>query len=76
MRNNHDQYTAAGEHFNQPGHSLEQFSFIAFEKVRSQDPFVLEAREQNWIEKGTGEREFSTTEATMAVVGGRTRRAR
>ena len=48
-RNNLD--TAVGEHFNLPGHSLEDFSFIAFEKVRSKDPFVLEAREHYWIQK-------------------------
>jgi len=48
-RNNLD--TAVGEHFNLPGHSLEDFSFIAFEKVRSKDPFVLAAREHYWIQK-------------------------
>ena len=55
VRNNHD--TAVGEHFNLPGHSLDDFSFLAFEKVRNQDPFVLEAREHYWIQKyGTMDR--------------------
>ena len=49
VRNHHD--TAVGDHFNLPGHSLEDFSFLAFEKVRSKDPFVLDARERYWIQK-------------------------
>ena len=48
-RNHFD--TAVGDHFNLPGHSLEDFSFLAFEKVRTKDPFILEAREHYWIQK-------------------------
>ena len=39
VRNHWD--TGVGDHFN----------FLPFEKVRSSDPFVLEARESYWIEK-------------------------
>ena len=35
----------------QPGHDLTHFNFLPFEKVRSSDSFVIEARESNWIEK-------------------------
>ena len=49
VRNNHDM--AVREHFNLPGHSLDDFSFLAFEKVRNKDPFVIEAREHYWIKK-------------------------
>jgi hypothetical protein len=42
---------AVGEHFSQPGHSLDDFSFQAIEKVRSRDPFVIKARESFWIGK-------------------------
>ena len=34
-----------------PGHDLAHFNFLPFEKVRSTDPFVIEARESYWIEK-------------------------
>ena len=40
-----------GDHFNLPGHELADFNFLPFEKARSSDPFVLEARESYWIEK-------------------------
>ena len=40
-----------GDHFNQPGHALAHFNFLPFEKTRSSDPFVIEARESFWIEK-------------------------
>ena len=40
-----------GDHFNLPGHDLAHFNFLPFEKVRSTDPFVIEARESYWIEK-------------------------
>ena len=33
------------------GHELAHFNFLPFEKVRSSDPFVIEARESFWIEK-------------------------
>ena len=43
--------TAVGDHFNLPGHEVADFNFLPFEKVRSSDPFVIEARESFWIEK-------------------------
>ena len=43
--------TGVGEHFNLPGHDLADFNFQPFEKIRSRDPFVLEARESFWIQK-------------------------
>jgi len=43
--------TGVGEHFNLPGHDLADFNFLPFEKVRSRDPFEIEARESFWIEK-------------------------
>ena len=49
VKNNHD--TAVGQHFNLPGHSLDDFSFLAFEKGKNKDPFVVEAREHYWIQK-------------------------
>ena len=49
VRNHWD--TGVGEHFNLPGHELAHFNFLPFEKVRSSDPFVIEARESFWIEK-------------------------
>ena len=33
------------------GHDLADFNFLPFEKIRSSDPFVIEARESFWIEK-------------------------
>ena len=48
-RNHFD--TAVGDHFNLPGHEVADFNFLPFEKVRSSDPFVIEAREGFWIEK-------------------------
>ena len=48
-RNHFD--TAVGDHFNLPGHEVADFNFLPFEKVRSPDPFVIEARESFWIEK-------------------------
>ena len=43
--------TGVGDHFNLPGHDLAHFNFLPFEKIRSTDPFVIEARESYWIEK-------------------------
>ena len=45
VRNHWD--TWVGEHFNLPGHDLADFN----SHLRSSDPFVIEAREQYWIEK-------------------------
>ena len=42
--------TGVGEHFNLPGHEVADFNFLPFEKIRSSDPFVQEARESFWIE--------------------------
>ena len=39
------------EHFNLPGRDLADFNFLPFEKVRSGDHFVVEARESYWIRK-------------------------
>ena len=49
VNNNRD--TAVGEHFNRPGHGLEDLVFLPIEKVHSRDPFVIEARERFWIQK-------------------------
>ena len=49
VRNNTD--TGVGRHFNLPGHSLEDLTFLPFEKVKHLDPFVIEARESYWIQK-------------------------
>ena len=49
VRNHWD--TGVGDHFNLPGHELAHFNFLPFEKVRSRDPFVIEARESFWIEQ-------------------------
>ena len=49
VANNRD--TGVGEHFNRPGHGLEDLSFLPFEKVQCKDPFVIEARERYWIQK-------------------------
>ena len=40
-----------GLHFNQPGHGIHDMVFLPFERVVSNDPFVLEARETYWISK-------------------------
>ena len=41
----------SGDHFNQPGHSISDLEGIVLEKVKSQDPFVLKAREHFYIQK-------------------------
>ena len=43
-----------GEHFNLPGHSVEDITFLPFERVMNRDPFVIEARESHWISKYRG----------------------
>ena len=48
---NNKRDTAVGEHFNLPGHGLEDLIFLPIEKVHSKDPFVIEARERFWIQK-------------------------
>ncbi len=49
VRNQRD--TAVGEHFNLPGHSLDDLTFLPFEKVRDKDPFTIEARESYWSQE-------------------------
>ena len=41
----------SGFHFNQPGHDLSHFAGLVLEEVKSQDPFVLRAREFLYIQK-------------------------
>ena len=36
-------------HFNQPGHSVQNLRAVVLEKVRNKDPFVLKAREHLYI---------------------------
>ena len=40
-----------GAHFRLPGHSHGDICFLPVEKVASKDKFVLEAREEFWIER-------------------------
>ena len=40
-----------GVHFRSAGHSHNDMRMLPIEKVRSSDPFVLEARERYWIQK-------------------------
>ena len=42
----------SGFHFNQPGHDLSHFSELVLEHVRSEDPFVLRAREFDTYRNG------------------------
>ena len=41
----------SGEHFNLPGHSIHDMEAIVLEAVKSNDPFVLRAREALLIQK-------------------------
>ena len=41
----------SGFHLNQPGHDLSHLSGLVLEQVRSEDPFVLRAREFLFIQK-------------------------
>ena len=41
----------SGEHFNMPGHSIHDMEGIVLEAVRSNDPYVLRAREALLIQK-------------------------
>ena len=43
--------TPSGFHFNQPGHDVSHFAGLVLEKVKSNDPFVLRAREFLLIQK-------------------------
>ena len=43
--------TGVGDHFNLPGHDLADFNFLPYEKIRSPDPFIIEARKTFWIDK-------------------------
>ena len=42
---------SVGVHFRSAGHSYSDMRILPIEKVRSSDPFVLEARERYWINK-------------------------
>ena len=42
---------SVGVHFRSAGHSHSDMRVLPIEKVRSSDPFVLEARERYWIQK-------------------------
>ena len=44
-----DAITTVGKHFSAKGHSVSDMEFCCIEKVRSEDPFVLKAREAFWI---------------------------
>ena len=44
-------HTAVGDHFNLPGHEVADFNFLPYEKIRSPDPFIIEARKTFWIDK-------------------------
>ena len=43
--------TSVGQHFSQQGHGVHDMVFLAFEKVASTDPFLIEARESHWISR-------------------------
>ena len=42
---------AARNYFNLPGHEVADFNFLPYEKIRSPDPFIIEARKTFWIDK-------------------------
>ena len=42
---------ATGEHFNKPGHQLADMKISIVEKVKSNDPMMLEVRESHFIKK-------------------------
>ena len=44
-----DAKTAVGKHFSAKVHSVSDMDFCCIERVRSEDPFVLKAREAFWI---------------------------
>ena len=46
-----DTIKPVGVHFRSPGHSHSDMRFLPIEKVRSNDRFILEARESFWIDK-------------------------
>ena len=46
-----DAKTPVGYHFSLPGHSLQHMQFLPIEQVKSQDPYVILARESLWIRK-------------------------
>ena len=41
----------AGEHFNKPGHDVHHMKGQVLEQVRSNDPYILKAREHMYIQK-------------------------
>jgi hypothetical protein len=40
-----------GKHFSEKGHEIHDMNFVVIEKVRSQNPFILKARESYWIKQ-------------------------
>ena len=44
-----DAKTTVGKHFSAKGHSVSDMVFCCIERVMSEDPFVLKAREAFWI---------------------------
>ena len=44
-----DATTPVGSYFALPGHELHHMQCIALEQVKSQDPFIILARESFWI---------------------------
>ena len=49
--NCHKVEKATGEHFNQPGHKLNNMNVTILEKVYSNDPFMRKTRESHYIKK-------------------------
>ena len=41
----------AGEHFNQPGHSVADIEGIVLLEIKNRDPFILKCREHLLIQK-------------------------
>ena len=44
-------FEPSGEHFNLPGHTLSDIEGMVLEKVRSENPYILRAREELLIKK-------------------------
>ena len=46
-----DTKTSVGQHFRAKGHSIQNFTMVPIEKIRSNDPFVRKVREKYYIKK-------------------------
>ena len=44
-----DAATPVGFHFAQSGHELHNMQFVILEQVKSEDPYIILARESFWI---------------------------